>query len=537
MYQVTLDQALFPAQDDQPVIDKTVGQLLREAAASDGDAPAMVEVGMNGETGREWTYGELLRDAEKLARALATRFEKGERIVVWAPNTPEWIVIEYAAALAGLTLVTANPAYQPKELTYVLKQSRAAALFLVREYRGNPMARIAEAAVAEAPNVREVVDMEDPEAMHARGPRPDALPEVTPDDEAMVQHTSGTTGFPKGACLSHRGLVTNANHFMVRAEVARHEVVCSYMPMFHTSGCGMCVLGAVQRAAKVIQFRIFDPNVVLDRVEQDRMAFMFGVPTMLVALLEANAVKARDLSSVRVALSGGSMVAPELVKRICETFDCDFQIVYGQTETCPLLCEHQSTDSFEDKTSTVGQPMPQVAISIRRVADGSVAGIGEVGEICARGYNVMLGYNDNPEATAAAIGEDGWLRTGDQGTMDARGYVRVTGRVKEMLIRGGENLFPAEIENRLLEHPDVAEVAVVGLPDDKWGEIVAAAIRPAPGATLDPEALKAHCRAAMAPMKTPVAWHHAEAFPLTGSGKIQKFAVRDAIVAGELPSL
>ncbi|MEM1314020.1 MAG: AMP-binding protein [Pseudomonadota bacterium] len=537
MYPVTLEKALFPEQTDHPVIDKTVGQLLRETAAAHGEAPAILEVGMSGETGREWSYADLLRDAEELARAMATRFEKGERIVVWAPNTPEWIILEYACALAGLTLVTANPAYQARELAYVLKQSRAAALFLVREYRGNPMAEIAAEAVKDAPNVREVVDTEDPAQMLARGDRPDALPEVTPDDEAMVQYTSGTTGFPKGACLSHRGLVTNANHFMVRAEVGHGEVVCSYMPMFHTSGCGMCVLGAVQRAAKVVQFRIFDPHAVLDRTEADRIAFMFGVPTMLVALLEANEVKTRDTSSVRVAVSGGSMVAPELVKRITETFGCDFQIVYGQTETCPLICEHQSTDSFEDKTSTIGQPMPRMSVAIRRVEDGAVADVGEVGEICVRGYNVMLGYNDNPEATAAAIDGDGWLRTGDLGTMDARGYLRITGRVKEMIIRGGENLFPAEIENRLLEHPAVAEVAVVGLPDDKWGEIVAAAIRPAPGAALDPEELKAHVRAALAPMKTPVAWHHAEAFPLTGSGKIQKFAVREAIVAGELPSL
>lgn len=537
MYQPTLEKALFPEQTDQPVIEKTIGQLLIEAEASDPEASSILEVGLNGETGREWTYAQLLHDAQELARALSTRFAKGERVVVWSPNTPEWIILEYACALAGVTLVTANPAYQAKELAYVLRQSGAVALFLVHEYRGNPMARIAAEAVKDAPAVREVVDTEDPAGMLARGDRPEALPEVMPDDEAMIQYTSGTTGFPKGARLSHRGLVTNANHFMARAGVRHGDVVCSYMPMFHTSGCAMCVLGAAQRAAKVVQFRIFDPHAVLDRTEADRIAFVFGVPTMLVALLEAYSVKPRDLSSVRVAISGGSMVAPDLVKRISDTFGCDFQIVYGQTETCPLICEHQSTDSFQDKCETLGQPMPRMSVAIRRVEDGSIADLGEIGEICVKGYNVMLGYNDDPEATAAAIGEDGWLRTGDLGTMDARGYLRITGRVKEMIIRGGENLFPAEIENRLLEHPDVAEVAVVGLPDDKWGEIVAAAIRPSPGATLDPEALKAHCRAALAPMKTPVEWRLAKAFPLTGSGKIRKFEVRDAIVAGELPSL
>lgn len=537
MYEVSLSEALFPAQEDLPIVEKTVGDVLREAAAAHPDAPALLEIDVAGEPGRSWTYGELLRGSERLARALSTRFAPGERVVVWAPNAPEWVLMEYACALAGLTLVTANPAYQARELAYVLTQSKAAGLFIVREHRGNPMAELAATAAQDAPALREVTDLEDFDALHARGPRPEALPEVTPDDEAQLQYTSGTTGFPKGARLHHRGLVTNAMHFMARAGLREGDAIGLYMPLFHTSGCGMCMLGAAQNAAHVLLFRLFEPNAVLDRIESHRINAMNGVPTMLLALLEAHAARPRDCGSVRIAISGGSMVAPELVRRVRSTFGCAFQVVYGQTETSPVITQHHSTDDVDTVAETVGQPLPRQAVSIRRVEDNAVAAIGEIGEICVDGYCKMLGYNDNPEATAATIDAEGWLHTGDLGVMDARGYVRVTGRVKEMIIRGGENLFPAEIENCLMEHPDVGEVAVIGLPDEKWGEIVGAVIRPAPGATLDPASLRAHCRERLAPIKTPAVWLPTANFPLTGSGKVQKFALRKMWERGELTPL
>jgi fatty-acyl-CoA synthase len=529
-----LTTSYWPAERDQPVLESTVGGVLRDQAALTPDAEALIECDMAGQLGRRWTYAELLEDSLDLAHALASRYATGERICVWAPNIPEWVLVEYAAAFAGLTLVTANPAYQPRELKFVVEQSRAVGLLMVGEYRGNPMAEIAAEVAAGVPALRGVVDMADGAALFAKGSAPRALPEVSPDDPAQVQYTSGTTGFPKGALLHHRGLTNNARLTFARARVPRGVTIINFAPMFHTSGCGCATLGAVQIGGRMIIAKLFDPPRMLDLIESEHVEFLFGVPTMLIGLLEAQAREPRDVSSVETALSGGSMVPPELVRRVKSVFGCDFTTVYGQTESSPVVTQTRSDDSLEDLCETVGQPSAQTEISIRDPATNALVPLGAIGEICARGYCVMLGYNDNPDATAAAIDPEGWLHTGDLGTIDARGYVRVTGRVKEMIIRGGENLFPAEIENILLEHPDVAEVAVVGVPDERWGEIVACFVRLAPGAHLDRNALVAHCRARIAPQKTPARWIEVTEWPLTGSGKIQKFVLRDQLVRGEL---
>jgi fatty-acyl-CoA synthase len=278
----------------------------------------------------------------------------------------------------------------------------------------------------------------------------------------------------------------------------------------------------------MILARLFDPARMLELVEAERIDAVLGVPTMLVGMLEAQATQPRDLSSVRAASSGGSMVPPELAARVAAAFGCDFYIVYGQTEGSCLLTVGEAGD-FE----TIGQPLPQTEMSVRDTRTDAVTPIGAVGEICYRSYGVMLAYNDNPEATAQTIDAAGWLRTGDLGTMDAQGRLRITGRVKEMIIRGGENLFPAEIENVLLEHADVAEVAVVGVPDERWGEIVVGFVRLAQGASLNRAALVSHCRERISPQKTPAHWITVQDWPLTGSGKIQKFVLRDRFVAGE----
>ena len=530
---MSLTESLWPARTDEPVLETTVGAVLRAGARRWPGGVALVEADQDGAIGRSWTFAALLAEAERLAGALLTRYAPCERITVWAPNVPEWVILEYAAAIAGLTLVTANPAYRPRELRYVVEQSRSVGLFLVPDYRGNPMAEIARGVAAEIPALRECVDMTQPAALYADGGARREPPSVKPMDAVQIQYTSGTTGFPKGALLHHRGLTNNARLTFARAGVREGDTVLNFMPMFHTSGCAIITLGAMQLGCRMIIAKLFDPAKMLGIIETERAEFLLGVPTMLVGLLEAQGVRPRDVSSVRTAMSGGSMVPPELVRRVCEVFGCGFTTVYGQTESSPVVTQTQASDSFEDQCDTVGQPLPQTEISIRDPATNTVAPIGQVGEICARGYCVMLGYNDNPRATAEAIDADGWLHTGDLGTMDARGYVRVTGRVKEMIIRGGENLFPAEIENALLEHPDVAEVAVVGVPDEKWGEVVACFVRLAPGAELDPGALRAHCRALIAPQKTPAHWIAVDAWPLTGSGKIQKFVLRDRFVAGE----
>jgi fatty-acyl-CoA synthase len=530
MYEIQLETSYFPAPTDSAVLETTVGDVLRQQAARRPNSEALVECDVSGRLGRRWTYAELLADAERLATALVSRYRPGERICVWAPNLPEWVLLEYAAGLAGLTLVTANPSYRARELRYVLEQSKAAGLFLVRSYRSSDMAAIGAEAVAGNASLREVVDIADHGALFAGEREGAELPAVAPDDAVQIQYTSGTTGFPKGVVLSHRGITNNARLYF--ATLAPGNKFLNFMPLFHTAGCGLGVLGVAQRGITMVLAALFDPERMLDVIEAERIDILGGVPTMLTALAEAQAARPRDVSALGSAVSGGSMVPPELVRRIQSVFGVTVQTIYGQTECSGGLTMVRADDAFEDVCGTTGQPLPHTELCVRAPGTDTVVAIGETGEICARGYGVMLGYNDNPEATAAAIGADGWLRTGDLGTMDARGYVRITGRVKEMIIRGGENLFPAEIENIVLEHPSVAEVAVVGAPDDRWGEIVVCFVRLADGHALDRPALVAHCREHLSPQKTPVHWIEIDAWPLTGSGKIQKFALRDRFVEG-----
>ena len=537
MYTLHLSDSLISAQEDDIVREVTVGDLLREVAVERASATALLEVDMEGQTGRSWTYSELLSDSEKLALSLTSRYSQGERITVWAPNVPEWLLIEYACALAGLVLVTANPSYQDKELRYVLEQSGSVALFLVKNYRGNPMHEIALKATEDLAAVREIVDVDDHAALFRTGDRASVLPDVYPNDPAQIQYTSGTTGFPKGAVLAHRSLTNNARFYAKRAQATSESTWANFMPMFHTSGCGMISLGCLQFGCKMVLFKLFDPPAILRIIESEHITGMLGVPTMLVALLESLSVEPADVSSVEMVVSGGAMVAPELVRNIQHAFDCKFETVYGQTETSPLITQHHAEDSIDDICNTVGQPMPQTSVSIRSIEENKVVPFDTVGEICVQGYCNMIEYHANTQASAEAIDKQGWLHTGDLGTMDSRGYVRVTGRVKEMIIRGGENMFPAEIENVLLEHPSVLEVAVVGLPDDKWGEIVACFVRAATPEAIDPQDLHTHCRQNMSPQKTPVLWFQVEAFPLTGSGKIRKFELRDRYLAGEYESL
>ena len=537
MYRLRLSESFVPAQNDVAVLETTVGGLLRQRAAERPAARALIEIGLDGATGRQWTYGELLADATRLAEALASRYAPGERVVVWAPNIPEWVLMEYATALAGLVLVTANPAYQTSELRYVLEQSGASGLFMVRSHRGNPMAEIAAAALDGLPAVRECVDLRDPTALfRCAGPAAD-LPVVRPQDAAQIQYTSGTTGFPKGAVLSHRGLTNNARLSAIRSNSHGDSLWANFMPLFHTAGCAIIALGALHAGCAMAVVPLFDPAIINRLVAREKVTAFVAVPTMLVALLENLAVENHDMSSMEMVISGGSMGAPELAREVLSGFDCGLQTVYGQTECCPIITQHQSDDSLDDICETVGQPLPQTAVSIRDPASNVVLRLGVIGEICVRGYCNMIGYHANPAATAETIDAEGWLHTGDLGTLDARGYLRITGRVKEMIIRGGENLFPAEIENTLLEHGDIAEVAVIGLPDPRWGEVVAAFVRPESGCTVDPLALKAFCRDRMSPQKTPTEWFSVSAFPLTGSGKIQKFALRDQFLAGDHQAL
>jgi fatty-acyl-CoA synthase len=530
MYDVNLTTSHFPAQNDAEIRDITVGDLLLEIAAENQHAVAMVDIADNGDCGQTWTYAELLAQTQHLAEALTSRFEAGEKVVVWAPNIPQWIFMEYACGLAGLVLVTANPSFQVSELKYVLEQSGAVALFMVDEFRGNPMAEIAHQAISGNTALREVVNLENEDALYATGERPAVLPDVQPDDAAQIQYTSGTTGFPKGAVLSHKNLVNNARLFCMRKQVGPHSVWANFMPLFHTAGCATGALGCLQAACKMLLIKRFDADVFARLIEEQGVTTCFAVPTMLFNLLDSLEKIPRDMSSLEVITTGGAPVPPDLVRRVRDRLGCHLLSAFGQTEHSPMICLNPVEATLEQIVETAGQPLPWTEVSIRSPEDNQALPLGDVGEICARSYAVMIGYNDNPEATAAAIDSDGWLHTGDLGTIDAQGFVRVTGRVKDMIIRGGENHFPAEIEAVLVTHRQVAQVAVVGIPDKKWGEVIAAFILS--DQSLDLVDLRTHCRAHLSAQKTPSIWVHVQNFPLTGSGKVQKFAIRDKFLAG-----
>jgi len=530
MYDVNLTTSHFPAQNDAEIRDITVGGLLREIAAKNQHAVAMVDIADNGDCGHSWTYAELLAQAQRLAEALTSRFEAGEKVVVWAPNIPKWIFMEYACGLAGLVLVTANPSFQASELKYVLEQSGAVGLFMVDGFRGNPMAEIARQARKGNTRLREVVNLEDEDALYATGERPAVLPDVQPDDAAQIQYTSGTTGFPKGAVLSHKNLVNNARLFCMRKQVGPHSVWANFMPLFHTAGCATGALGCLQAACKMLLIKRFDADVFARLIEEQGVTTCFAVPTMLFNLLDSLEKIPRDMSSLEVITTGGAPVPPDLVRRVRDRLGCHLLSAFGQTEHSPMICLNPVEATLEQIVETAGQPLPWTEVSIRSPKDNQVLPVGDVGEICAQSYAVMIGYNDNPEATAAAIDRGGWLHTGDLGTMDAQGFVRVTGRVKDMIIRGGENHFPTEIEAVLVTHRHVAQVAVVGIPDEKWGEVIAAFILS--DQSLDVVDLRTHCKAHLSAQKTPSVWVHVPNFPLTGSGKVQKFAIRDKFLAG-----
>ncbi len=532
MYQTNLTQSHFSAQGGPNPAPVTIGDMLRASAARAPDQPALKELGYDGAILRTWTYAQLLADAERLARALASRHAEGARIAAYANNIPEWVLLELACGLAGVTLVTVNPAYQKRELKFVLEQSRSEAIYYVAEFRGNPMQAIADAVCDDLPAIRHRILLTDHAALYAGADRGE-IRSPKPEHPVQIQYTSGTTGFPKGALLHHNGLVRNGIDTMVRAGLKPGDTFVHHMPLFHTTGCAVLVLGGLGTCATMLLAPMFDPAMVVRVIAREKAAFVLGVPTMLVALIETVEKSGADVSSTRRLMSGGAMVPPELCRKARAVFGGPIQIVYGQTETSPVLTQTWFEDTEEDLTQTIGQPAPHTEISIRNPATNAVVPIGEQGEICARGYQVMLGYNDNPEATAKTIDAEGWLHTGDLGRMDKRGYLKITGRVKEMIIRGGENLFPAEIENTLLEHPAIAEIAVVGVPDEKWGEQVACFMRCNGADKPTPAALKAFIRERLSAQKTPAYWIWVDAWPLTGSGKIQKFKLAEGFVAGQ----
>lgn len=524
--------------DHPPVRELTLGGAISWAAQTVPDRLALIAGTADPSARRSWTYAELYTQCERTARALSTRFKPGERVAVWAQNLPEWVMMEFGAAMAGLVLVTVNPGLRASEVEYVLQQSRCAGVFVVDEFRGNPMLATIEQVRARCPELREVIRFAEWDAFVAAGDdKTIELPSVKASDAVMIQYTSGTTGFPKGALLHHRGLVNNGAHTAQIMGVNDGDVWVTTMPLFHTGGCVCCVLGAVSKRATQVLVEAFEPGLVLELFETYRGNAMVGVPTMLIAMTEHPSFAQRDLSSVKALCSGGSLVPAALVTRFEQQLGAPFTIVFGQTECSPVASMTRPDDALADKAGTIGLPMPGVEVKVVDPETGVTLPVGQIGEYCTRGYHVMLGYFEMPDATAAAIDSEGWLHTGDLCAMDERGYCTVEGRLKDMIIRGGENIYPRELEECLFRHPQVAEVAVVGVPHDKWGEEVAAVIRPAPGPQPTIEELTSYMRQHLAPHKTPRLWLVVEAFPLTGSGKIQKFRLREMWAKGELLAL
>lgn len=532
MYSVQLKESYFPAQSGKLLIDSGVGEELAVAAIDSANTIALLEMLESGELGRQWTYGELYRDALYLACNLATKYKKGTRIAICANNIPEWVIMEYATALAGLVLVTVNPSFQASEVEYVIEQSKSVALYFVETVRGNPVAEIAAKVQSQVPHLKNLVNMLGPEFYGDERIEANALPAVAPLDPVQIQYTSGTTGFPKGVVLHHYGILNNAMLVSERLQLDASDTYLNMMPMFHTAGCATGTLCPLVSRGRVILAAQFDPTAINTVLEVENVTCFLAVPTMLVAMLEDLAKNPRQ-HDVKAIMSGASMVAPTLVEQVAEQWNCAVQVVYGQTETSPVITQAWNDDSPEDLSLTVGQPMPHTEIAIINKETGEYSPIGEIGEICARGYCLMHEYNDNPEATANTVNIDGWLHTGDLGTMDERGYVQITGRLKEMIIRGGENLFPVEIENAMLTHASLAEIAVVGIPDERWGEQACCFIRLEEGADpLSADQLKSFVRELLSPQKTPNYWVYVTEWPLTASGKIRKFKLREQFEKG-----
>lgn len=503
----------------------TLGDVLRRAAVRSPDVPALRGDRRWRERREQFTYAELLRASEHCARRLLAQFTPGERIAVWSDSHPEWVVLQFGAALAGLTLVPVNPVFKPHEAEYVLRQARVAGCFAAAEYRGVPLAASVGAMRPSLPELRHVSSFED-WAAFMQEPLTDApLPMVSPQSLAMIQYTSGTTGFPKGAMLMHERLVRNSAEVARRAQVRLNSSWLLPVPLFHAGGCVMGVLGAMSRDVTVVLVSAWAPDLALELVQEHRIEVLSGVPTMLVGMLAHEDFARRDLRSLTRVIVGASQVPASLVREMRDRLGTEVYVVFGQTECGPVATMSNPEDPPELKQDTVGTPLPGFEIKIVDAETGANQPTGVLGEFCARG-DTMLGYFENEAATRLALDAEGWLHTGDLCSIDERGYLRVEGRLKDMIIRGGENIYPREIEELLNSHPNVLMAAVVGLPDPYWGEVVAAFVVPRSRGTFDPASLTDFLKSRLARFKVPQHWFPVDSLPMTATGKVQKFLLR-----------
>lgn len=521
-----------------PLLGDTIGANLERTVAAFGDRDAMVDL----PTGRRWTYREFNDDVDRLARALlADGVAAGERVGIWSPNRPEWTLVQYATAKIGAILVNINPAYRAHELGYALKQSGIRLLVSAPSFKTSDYAAMIEEVRGDCPELTAVclLDTPDWDALLARAG--DASPEdlaareaeLSADDPINIQYTSGTTGFPKGATLSHHNILNNGFFVGELCGYDEHDRICIPVPFYHCFGMVMGNLAATSHGAcMVIPAPGFDPAATLLAVQQERCTSLYGVPTMFIAELGLPDFGGYDLSTLRTGIMAGSPCPAEVMKRvIAEMNMSEVAICYGMTETSPVSTQTRANDDLERRVSTVGRVHPSLEIKIVDPATGRTAPLGEAGELCTRGYSVMLGYWNEPDKTAEAIDAARWMHTGDLATMDDAGYVNIVGRIKDMVIRGGENVYPREVEEFLYTHPAVEDVQVIGVPDERFGEELCAWVRLRPGAELTEDELRAFCRDKLAHFKIPRYVRFTDDFPMTVTGKIQKFRMRETSIA------
>ncbi|MCO1656816.1 AMP-binding protein [Pseudonocardia humida] len=523
---------------DVPLLGDTIGDNFDRTVAAHGDGEAMVEAA----TGRRWTYRQLRDDVDAVALGLvAAGVEKGDRVGIWAPNQAEWTLTQYATAKIGAILVNINPAYRTHELEYVLKQAGISLLVAAPSFKTSDYAGMIEQVRGNCAALRRVVLIGTPDwdALVESGRGGDAAElarrqgELSPDDPINIQYTSGTTGFPKGATLSHHNILNNG-YFVGRGCGYTHEDrVCIPVPFYHCFGMVMGNLACTSHGATmVIPAQGFDPKATLATVAAERCTSLYGVPTMFIAELNDPDFESYDLSSLRTGIMAGSPCPVEVMKQVVERMGMtEVTICYGMTETSPVSTQTGADDELERRVSTVGRVHPHVESKIVDPATGLTLPRGEPGELCTRGYSVMLGYWDEPEKTAEAIDRARWMHTGDLGVMDADGYINITGRIKDMVIRGGENVYPREIEEFLYTHPDILDAQVIGVPDVKYGEELCAWVTLRPGAPeLTAEAVREFATGKLAHYKIPRYVLVVDEFPMTVTGKVRKVEMREKSV-------
>jgi fatty-acyl-CoA synthase len=526
------EKSYTSAVSEAPLLGDTIGQNLDRTVARFGDRVALVDV----PTGRRWTYAELAEDVDALALGLLDAgISKGDRVGIWAPNCPEWTLTQYATAKIGAILVNINPAYRTSELEFVLNQSGTKLLVAAQRLKTSDYAAMIADVRPRCPGLGRVVLLGTPDwdsllaVGHSGSAAELASIELSADEPINIQYTSGTTGFPKGATLSHHNILNNGYFVGELCDYTERDSICIPVPFYHCFGMVMGNLAATSHgAAMVIPAPSFDPVATLRAVEAERCTSLYGVPTMFIAELAAPEFGEFDLSSLRTGIMAGSPCPVEVMKQVIDRMGMtEVSICYGMTETSPVSTQTRADDSLERRVATVGRVGPHLEVKVIDPVTGLTTSRGVPGELCTRGYSVMLGYWEQPDKTAEAIDAARWMHTGDLAVMDDEGYLSITGRIKDMVIRGGENIYPREVEEFLYTHPDILDAQVIGVPDAKYGEELMAWIRLRPGATaLTAEALREFCSGKLAHYKIPRYVHITAEFPMTVTGKVRKVEMR-----------